>query len=249
MLQIEPEPPTLREVNCEARRQRILETARRLITRGGMRALTMRRLAAGARLSVTTLYNLIGGREEIIKALIGDSIDRMNRVLEREAPLEDPLQRCRALITVGTDHVVENKEYFQPLIMALYEAASREDVPRRPISNRATSMYSLAIQEAISQGLLTDVLDPDVLGSQIFHGWETAYMHWGRGIIDEASFRARALYGLYVALLGAAAPHVRPQIEAELRALNLQLAVNPASRVLPEDTAGEHSSSSSIRVS
>ncbi|MBW2390360.1 MAG: helix-turn-helix transcriptional regulator, partial [Deltaproteobacteria bacterium] len=85
MLQIEPEPPTLREVNCEARRQRILETARRLITRGGMRALTMRRLAAGARLSVTTLYNLIGGREEIIKALIGDSIDRMNRVLEREA--------------------------------------------------------------------------------------------------------------------------------------------------------------------
>ncbi|MBW2294054.1 MAG: TetR/AcrR family transcriptional regulator [Deltaproteobacteria bacterium] len=214
-----------------------------------MRALTMRRLAAGARLSVTTLYNLIGGREEIIKALIGDSIDRMNRVLEREAPLEDPLQRCRALITVGTDHVVENKEYFQPLIMALYEAASREDVPRRPISNRATSMYSLAIQEAISQGLLTDVLDPDVLGSQIFHGWETAYMHWGRGIIDEASFRARALYGLYVALLGAAAPHVRPQIEAELRALNLQLAVNPASRVLPEDTAGEHSSSSSIRVS
>lgn len=249
MLQIEPAPPTLREVNCEARRQRILETTRRLIASGGMRALTMRSLAAGARLSVTTLYNLIGGREEIINALIGDSIDRMDRILEREAPLEDPLQRCRAIITVSIDHVVENKKFFQPLTMALYDAGDRENVPPRPISNRATRMQSLAIREAISQGLLTDLLDPEVLASQIYHGWEIAYSHWGRGVVDEVGFRAQALYGLYVALLGVAAPQVRPQIESELRALDLQLAGKPARRVPLERAAGEHSNSSSSRAS
>lgn len=232
MLQLDSGPPTLREVNCEERRLRILETASRLIARGGMRALTMRRLAAGARLSVTTLYNLIGGREKIIRALIVDSIDRMDQILEREAPLADPLQRCRAIVTVSIDHVIENKSYFRPATLTLTDQSPRKDSPHRPISNRAAGMQSLAIREAISQGLLIDLLDPDVLGWQIYHTWENAYAQWGRGTVDDAGFRAWALHGLYVALLGVATPRTRPMIESELRALDLQLgsSPNPSSR-------------------
>ena len=50
MLQIDRDP-TLRELNVEARRQRILAAARQLITEGGMSALSMRKLALEAGLA------------------------------------------------------------------------------------------------------------------------------------------------------------------------------------------------------
>ena len=50
-------------------------------------------------------------------------------------------------------------------------------------------------------------------------------MHWASGVIDGAAFEARALYALYVALLGVATDAIRPQIEDELRALERRLAI------------------------
>ena len=47
--------PTLREVNIESRRQRILEAARSLIAGGGMQSLSMRKLAAESGLAVVGL--------------------------------------------------------------------------------------------------------------------------------------------------------------------------------------------------
>ena len=70
MFQIESTPSTLREVHCESHRQRILVSAQRLIASGGMRTVTMRRLAEDADLSVTTLYSLIDGHGKIVAALI-----------------------------------------------------------------------------------------------------------------------------------------------------------------------------------
>lgn len=230
MFQIESTPSNLREVHCESRRQRILEAARRLIASSGMQAVTMRRLAKDAGLSVTTLYNLIGGRGKIVAALIDDAIDRMDDVLTREAPLDDPIERCRAVVTVSIEYVVRNAEIFQPLALSVShdvaDKMSNGDEAKRSISNRASRMQSLAIREAIAQELLIDLLDPDCLGSQIYHGWEAAFFLWGQGVLDEVEFRARALYGLYVALLGVSSEKLRPKIESELRSLECNLTMD-----------------------
>ena len=61
-------PTGRRERNVEARRQQILQAARVLLSRGGLGALSMRKLAEEASLSVNTLYNLWGTREEILRA-------------------------------------------------------------------------------------------------------------------------------------------------------------------------------------
>lgn len=227
MVQVLETPHTLREANCEIRRQKILEAARELIVSEGTQAVTMRRLAKEAGLSVTTLYNLIGGRDRIVSTLVSDGVDRIDEVLEREAPLDNPLERCRAIVTMSIRHIVENEDVFRPLALSapnnLSEFAAippldpSED--ERQISKRAAAMQSVAIREAISQGLLVDLLDPDCLGAQIYHGWEAAFFQWGRGILDEAGFRARALYGLYVALLGISTDQSRPMIESELNRL------------------------------
>ena len=86
-------------------------------------------------------------------------------------------------------------------------------------------MQGVAIEAAIERGLLQGVLDPNLLGRQIYHGWDLASLQWALGLLDEAGFRARALYGLYTVLLGIATDPLRPRIEAELRKLERQLRV------------------------
>ena len=210
-------------MNCEARRQRILEAARTLIARGGMSALSMRKLAQAAGVSVTTLYNLFGARNDILTALVHDAIDRIDQILEREAPLDDPIERCRAIITVSVRYIAEQEAVFRPMIHTLYQGLSLSGIERADTSERAAHMQQVAIEKAIAAGLLRDTLDPGVLGAQIYHGYDLACCQWAYGLIDAAGFRARALYGLYIALLAVATDRLRPALEKDLRALEREL--------------------------
>jgi AcrR family transcriptional regulator len=218
--------PTLREVNIESRRQRILEAARDLIARGGMQSLSMRKLAAEAGLSVTTLYNLYGSRDDILFALIQDGIDRMVPILDAEAPIDDPLARCRAVITVSVEQFAANAAIYRPMIVASYEGLSRGPEADRRLARRASGMQREGIEQAIEQGLLADTLSPERLGEQIYHGYELACVQWAFGLLDEAGFRARALYGMYLALLAVANDVVREELEAQLNELEGELAAS-----------------------
>lgn len=176
----------------------------------------MRKLAKEAGLAVTTLYNLFGVREEILQALVMDAIDQMDAVLARDAPLDDPIERCRAIITVSVRHMVENEAVFRPMVIAASQRLVEGGRVRDEVARRAAQMQSLAIAAAIDQGLLSDLLDPDQLGHQIYHGYEFASIQWSIGQLDAAGFEARALYGLDLALLAVANHSIRADLEADL---------------------------------
>lgn len=216
-------PATQRERNVAARRQRILDAARAILVRDGMAGLSMRRLATESGLAVKTLYNLWGDRAGILRALVDQAMDRMDLALEREAPLADPLERCRAVVTVTVRQLVADEAVSRSMVLAYYQGLGEQTRPSRRVTHRASQMQAVAIRAAVAQGLLRDRLDPDVLGRQIYHGYEMAHAQWAFGLIDEREFRARALYGLWVALLGVASDAVRPAIEAELAELEREL--------------------------
>ncbi len=155
--------------------------------------------------------------------MVEDAIDLLDAILEREAPLDDPLERCRAVITISIRHLVANEGVFRPMLMAAHQGLALGSVADGRISRRAARMQGVAIEAGIEQGLLLDVLDPNLAGRQIYHGYDLAGAQWAFGVLDEAGFRARSLYGLYTVLLGIAAAPVRPRIEAELRELEKQL--------------------------
>jgi AcrR family transcriptional regulator len=222
--------PGLRELNIEARRQRILDAARRLISEGGMPALSMRQLAREAQLSVTTLYNLFGVREEILQALVLDAIDRMDTVLEQTVPLDDPIERCRAIITVSTHYIAEQEAIFRPVLLATLESSTSRGQSSGEVTRRAASMQTLAIEAAVERGLLLDRLDPEQLGRQIYHGYQLAGQQWALGSIDIDEFEARSLYGLGLVLLGVASESLRPDFEADLRSIQKRLGGGRASR-------------------
>ncbi len=212
-------PQTLRAANIEQRRRRILEATAAIIACDGMDALSMRRLAKEAKLAVTTLYNLFGSRDEIVAALAHDLTDRIDRILDVEAPLDEPIERCRAIITVSIAYIVEHETTCRPMFLAVYNGPTDVTYDRFGMPERAAGMQRVAIEAAVSRGLLRDTVSPDVLSAQIYHGYDMAAFLWAKGYMTKEQFEARALYGLYVALLCIATEKLRGDFEQQLARL------------------------------
>jgi AcrR family transcriptional regulator len=61
---------SLRQTQKEQRRGLILQAARDMVATEGLAALTMRSLSAAAGVSVPTIYNLVGSRDDVLAAML-----------------------------------------------------------------------------------------------------------------------------------------------------------------------------------
>ena len=86
------------------RRERIIEAARKLIEREGYEGLTMRDLAIASRVTVPTIYNLIGSKEQVLFSAVEEQTLLFVAGLERargdlmgvvEATVRELLRRPR----------------------------------------------------------------------------------------------------------------------------------------------------------
>ena len=74
---------SLFEEHKAERRERILIAARKLVGEGGYDGLTMRDLARAARVSVPTLYNLFGSKDQLVEAYLDARTDATRDQVER----------------------------------------------------------------------------------------------------------------------------------------------------------------------
>jgi AcrR family transcriptional regulator len=220
---------SLRERNVEVRRQKILHAARVLLSRGGIGALSMRKLAEEASLSVNTLYNLWGTREEILRALTLDARDRMQASLPIEASPEDPIAYCRTLVGATVQELCRQHEFFRPMILAWLEGEiAGQPSPIEPMEH-SIHMLSQIIQTARKNDLLDCPMKPEQVAWQIQHGAQFASIQWALGRIDDARFEARALYGVNLAFLGMVREERRDEIRSKLKGLERKLRTPPSS--------------------
>jgi AcrR family transcriptional regulator len=87
------ERPALRQ----AQRERILEAARRIVTRDGLAALSMRKIASAIGYSPASLYLYFENRDEIAYALGVEGRAALLAELAPHAQIADPRERLRAL--------------------------------------------------------------------------------------------------------------------------------------------------------
>ena len=211
-----------RDESKEKRRRRILAAARDLIDREGIDAWSMRKVAAAADMSVTTLYNLFGSKDEIRAALSADFFVELERDLET-VTLERPIDRARAVITLGVDHVVADTAMTRTALLAA-ERGRTDDATAAPL---AIEMQRVAIQAAMDLGQLRDDLRAELLAAQVYAGFHRAALAWARSELDIEGFRVEALYALHVCLLAAATEDTRPRLVRALRGLERKLIRKP----------------------
>ena len=215
-------PMGRREANVAARRQRILESARELLQESGPEGLSMRKLARQAGLSVTTLYNLLGSREQILQALIKDSVGRLEEPAPDARRTRDPLRRASRAMEGILQYVIDNGDLLRPLIAADFRTGSWSRLVEQDEGAHFKSSKEAvraAITAALEGGQLRNVVGLKFLEIQLHVAWELALDLWAFGVLDDEAFRLRSLSGFYVTLLAFAEPQVRPRIEKELRRL------------------------------
>jgi AcrR family transcriptional regulator len=221
---------SLRERNVEVRRQKILQAARVLLSRGGIAALSMRKLAEEAQLSVNTLYNLWGTREEILRALTLDARDRMEANLPIEVSPEDPIAYCRTLVGATIRELCRQHEFFRPMILAWLEGEiAGQPSPIEPME-KSIGILSQIIEMARKDDLLECPMNPEQVAWQIQHGAQFASIQWALGRIEDAQFEARALYGVNLAFLGIAREERRDEIRGKLKGLERKLRLSPVGK-------------------
>lgn len=108
----------LREKGKARRKARIIEAAKRLLAEGGIEALSTRRLAEEAELSVHTLYSLVGSKEQILAAVMEDNHNRVLSAL-LEIDEEHPVDRMFAIIEATYRLLTEDAAAQKPLMRVL----------------------------------------------------------------------------------------------------------------------------------
>ena len=211
-----------REENRAERRDRVLNAARKLIAEGGIEALTMRRLAQDAELAVNTLYSLFGGsREDILKAIIEDGIQDLDRILH-EKTIDDPLTMAPAIANTVADYLLEHEGVFRPAFLAEAHAVHQGEIGWGDVT--ALELLREALGGAASEGHLRDDIDLDLLGQHIFQSFRSSGRRWAAREIEGDEFRARAVYAVYVALLAAGTDEVRSALLDSFHAAERELA-------------------------
>jgi AcrR family transcriptional regulator len=216
------EPRSRREANVASRRQRILESARTLLAEAGQDGLSMRKLAKEAGLSVTTLYNLVGSREDILRALIEDSAGRFASPVTVPASSGDSLSRTVEAFDSVLRYFIDDAAVLKPLIVANFATGYLEELRKEEHSlylRPAKDTVRECLLDAIAEGQIRDVVSPEFLEAQFYVGLELALDRWAFGFLDDDEFRAKSLSGSYLALLAVASPENRPRLESELRRL------------------------------
>ncbi len=146
----------LRNANKRRRRLQILQGAHDLIARDGVHALTMRSLAEASAVSVPTIYALVGGRDDVISALMDSGVHRF------DAGVEDldsrGLFRATAIVELFADVLDHERELLHALLAsgALVSAGSEPLL----LFHRRQVELERAFREAVEDGELRADVDP-----------------------------------------------------------------------------------------
>jgi AcrR family transcriptional regulator len=209
----------LREAGKRRRRRQILDAARGLIEAHGRETLSMRRLAEHAQLSTRTLYNLYGAKEDILYALMEESLRELDSALLKLA-LSDPLDRSRALISVSVDQFCARTALNRALLHGI-------EIGQGPRNTELVALtrarHQAAIEAAMDQGLLERKVSPRLLAHHIVMAYGQALRLWSREVLDSTQLKAQALHSRALYLLSVATAPARARLEREVQLLESDL--------------------------
>ncbi|MEO0961790.1 MAG: TetR/AcrR family transcriptional regulator [Pseudomonadota bacterium] len=203
-----------RSQNKSARRTRILVEAADLMASGGMQGLTLRELAAASDVTVPTIYNLIGGRDQIIMELVNDAMDQMDAVLARQ-PETSGIEYGLAAIESCFDLALSQKTLYRAVFGALFEMeASAVADWMGALFRRGGAVMHVAVLKSIEDRDLRGDLAALPMAHNAFHAFQATLRMWAVGALDTRNSKARARYAYLMSLLADATPKGRRKIRA-----------------------------------
>jgi AcrR family transcriptional regulator len=211
---------SLRDVNKAKRRRRILLEARNLIARRGFEALNLRTLAAAAQVTVPTIYNLIGKKEDLVVALFTDALSEIEqRVSSHQKAL--PLAIAEAVVTESIAVFEEDENYYRAAFIAvesLDQSGTHHDMVAE-LYRWGETLISSGCTACRAAGLLRGRISQRLIDEQILRSYRTSCRAWAFKQISIDKFRASALAGVYISLAADAVDTFHATLTKKIAAL------------------------------
>lgn len=224
---------TLFEEHKMERRARILAAARKIIAAQGYDGLTMRSLAEKSRVSVPTLYNLIGGKQAILAAGLEETFEVASSALETVVSgscVERILVSCDA----STEQLLNAPAYSRELVQA-FLASSETDPLRRRFADRFVRLITAQLEDGRRTGEIADWIDPVLVAEREYAHYIQVMIQWACGDYDDASFHRYARLGLCLLLLAVVTDKARPELQRMIQAIQEEIRTNDARRTKQEN--------------
>lgn len=208
------------------RRERILAAAREMIGERGFDALTMRDLARASRVTVPTIYNLIGSKEQVLFAAVEDQTRRFVAGVER-ADIRAPEGRVLAVVESCVRELLRTPDYYRSLLKLLFRA---------PAAGAVRAKVSDAMAHELARGLddleAADCLLPWVVNGAVVDRVEahlsSTALQWANGLLDDGGLRAASLYETSLTMIAVTRGSAREAFEKTARGAQSWLRVTDA---------------------
>lgn len=188
-----------RAINMSKRRALILSCAQAIIAKQGFDALKIRDLAAQSKLTVPTIYNLIGGKNEILALMIEDLVKRLTAV-QPQLPSDDIEKAFENQIDGFVELFASDESYYRAAFIAGDRSGLFEQHSATGIFAQSVLLPIEACKSAVQAGLLNGGISSEQLGRQIYGCYRLARQDWALGHFDLEQFRRQALTGILVCL-------------------------------------------------
>jgi len=211
-------PESTRATNMEKRRMAIMSHTRKIIAEEGFDALKLRDLAKRVGVTVPTIYNLIGGKPEILSSIITELVERLAQVQSRvenddiELAFEVQIEKLAELFA-------SDERYYKAAFIAGDRSGLFEQRSKSGIYARSVQLPIDACVEAQRVGLLRGQISATQLGTQIYGSYRLARQDWTHGYFNLKTFRQQALTGVFLCLAADANAEFHERLISRVKAL------------------------------
>ncbi len=211
----------LRERNKARRVEAILAAAVELFDDQPIEEVTTEQIAERAGVAPATVYNLVGTRDRLLRAIsnrvIEDLVEAVARAAARD---EDPIAVAHLIV----DHSVAAFTRHSRAYRRIVAAGRTSDRAENEHSIDPSELQVAAMRDAQELGVIRGELDPAALGRQIYISWMGAMGHWATNRLDDEGVAVATRHGLLVVLAASASDRHRDRFLDELHRTGAELA-------------------------
>ena len=210
----------IRTLNMEKRRERILEEARKMLAEGGFDALNLRDLAEVSGITVPTIYNLIGNKAEVLKALVMGAFADFEASLENRLPCAT--QELPAIMMSTFEEMIARDESYYRAAALASERVENESGEHDGYGFKRGPLRKFAgrlCRDAREDGLLRGEIDSELLVEMIIGNHQVAFRDWAHHVISLDELKKQSLRGFYIALAADAVDGFRAEVTEALTRL------------------------------
>ena len=191
---------TLRSLNIEKNKQRILNAAQRIIIEKGIDSLSVRGLAAESELALRSIYNLYGNKENVITAILEQGTQGVEKGLFalKEAIEKGSWKTKNFISSIGSLESVflDNQEIIKPALLASLALGQINSKAASAIHERRIKKTLDLFQLAADKNIIRKDLDLRSFSNLLYHNYFSLAVRWALNEIDDHELRNHSRYNI-----------------------------------------------------